>query len=512
MENFIKLQSSQGIFDVSGNKNLCTFQLPANSGSYDLSQSFININCKIESTSTDAVVGDADAPDPVYNLGLVINESARGTGNSFQSLINCENAVLVKNARMLCSKGKIEDIRKVDCLRSNLALYKQSDDNQVRNTYGLSNSADNDSMPKQPLNSLVGEGLQASEKRSHDIRIPVSSIFEMGKSTVYDTSYYGHTKLDLELNLQKLAVINKTSATLSASRYLLRTATDTYVAMKDMLATGQTGVAGSPSYSLVSKVPYESLEDSPFYVGQRCDLAKAGGTGTLANSVVQIKSIKFAVSTDKQPDDAGANQVVGGNLIIQLTAPVGTMTTGQTLTGITLTPKDPTTNPITINNIELVAKMSSETETEATQYTTYVAQEDTAPAGDSINRTYSLPPNTTNCYVMFNNPIYSSEALDTYRITMDGVDLTNRDVKVGSALHYDLISQVFINRGQAVGSLEEQMYNSAKNRGATNDTENMVVVMFPVKLKSSNTQLGLELNGTALSGKIIVYSEVIKEL
>ena len=48
MENFIKLQSSQGIFDVSGNKNLCTFQLPANSGSYDLSQSFININCKIE--------------------------------------------------------------------------------------------------------------------------------------------------------------------------------------------------------------------------------------------------------------------------------------------------------------------------------------------------------------------------------------------------------------------------------------------------------------------------------
>ena len=513
MENFVKLQSSQGIFDVSGNKNLCDFQLPANSGSYDLSQSFININCKIETTSTDAVVGDADAPDPIYNMGLVINESARGHGGiAFKTLINPENAVLVKNARMLCSKGKIEDIRKVDCLRSNLALYKQSDDNQVRNTYGLSNFADNDSMPKQPLNSLVGEGLQASEKRDHDVRIPLSSIFEMGKSTVYDTSYYGHTKLNLELNLNKLAVINKTSAALSDNRYLLRAATDKYTQMKDMLSTGRTGVAGSSDNALVSKVPYESLEDSPFYVGQRCDLAKTGGTGTLAASVVQIKSVKLAVSTDKQPTDAGANQVVGGNLIIQLTAPVGTMTTGQTLTGITLTPKNPTTAPIIINNIELVAKMSSETETEATQYTTYVAQEDTAPAGDSINRTYSLPPNTTNCYVMFNNPIYSSEALDSYRITMDGVDLTNRDVKVGSALHYDLISQVFINRGQAVGNLNEEMNNGLSERGGTNDTENMVVVMFPVKLKSSNTQLGLELNGTALSGKIIVYSEVIKEL
>ena len=156
--------------------------------------------------------------------------------------------------------------------------------------------------------------------------------------------------------------------------------------------------------------------------------------------------------------------------------------------------------------------MSDEEEDQPTQYTTYVAQEDTAPAGDSINRTYSLPPNTTNCYVMFNNPIYSHEALDTYRITLDGVDLTNRDVKVKSGLHYDLISSVFMNRGQAVGSTEERMYDALKRFDEAGESQSIVVVMFPVKLKNSNTQLGLELNGTALSGKIIVYSEVVKEL
>jgi len=511
MENFVKLQSTQGIFDVSGNKNLCDFQIPANSGSYDLSQSFININCKIETTSTDAVSGDANAPDPVYNVGLVINESARAT-NAFETLINCENAVLVKNARMLCSRGKVEDIRKVDCLRSNLALYKQSDDNQVRNTYGLANWTDNEFMPVQPLNSLVGEGNQDSQKRGHDIRIPLSSIFEMGKSTVWDTSYYGHTKLNLELNLDKLSVLDKTTAVLSDNRYLLRGATEKYTAFKDMTATGQTGTVGTADYALVSKIAYESIEDSPFYVGQRCDLVKGGGTGTLANSVVQIKKITQAVNTSKQPNDAGGALTHAGSIMIEFTVGTGVMTAGQTLTGLTLTPKDKTSAPITINNIELVAKMTDETESEPTQYTTYIAQEDSAPAGDSISRTYSLPPNTTNCYVMFNNPIYSSETLDTYRITMDGVDLTNRDIKVGSGLHYDLISQVFMNRGQAIGSLQEEMKNGAKYRGEGGEAESMVILMFPVKLNSGSTQLGLELNGTALSGKIIVYSEVVKEL
>ena len=98
MENFVKLQSTQGIFDTSGNKNLVDFQLPANSGSYDLSQSFININVSINTTSTGAVDDDANAPDPVYNVGLVINESDRGTANSFRNLITPDNAVLVKYA------------------------------------------------------------------------------------------------------------------------------------------------------------------------------------------------------------------------------------------------------------------------------------------------------------------------------------------------------------------------------------------------------------------------------
>ena len=56
------------------------------------------------------------------------------------------------------------------------------------------------------------------------------------------------------------------------------------------------------------------------------------------------------------------------------------------------------------------------------------------------------------------------------------------------------------------------MYDALKRFDEAGESQSIVVVMFPVKLKNSNTQLGLELNGTALSGKIIVYSEVVKEL
>lgn len=519
MENFIKVQSVQGIFDTSGSKNLCDFQLPSNSGSYNLSQSFVNVNVSIDNTDTAVDDGSgvgtgsgADAPNAVHNQGLVINESNR-EANAFQGLIQPESATLIKNARMLCSKGKVEDIRRVDCLRSNLAVYKQSTENAVRNTFGMANANYRDTMTVQPFNSLVGEGSQISEKRNHDIRIPVSSIFEMGKSEVWDTSNYGQTKMNLELNLNKLAVINKTDSTLTNENYLLRGAGNKYNEFKDITNGSGSNIAiGNSSYPFITKTVYESVEDSPWFVGQRLQLNDTGTTGLGGAKIVSIASITLATATTKLPNDAGGTTNHKNSLVITTTCSHGTLPAAASHTAVVMNPIAPLTSSITVNNIELVAKMSDEKEDQPTQYTTFVAQEDTAPAGDSISRTYQIPPNTTNCYIMFNNPIYSHEALDTYRITLDGVDLTNRDVKVKSGLHYDIISSVFMNRGQAVGSIEERMYDSTKRFDEAGASQDIVVVMCPIKLKNSNTQLGLELNGTALSGKIILYSEVIKEI
>ena len=52
---FVKISSLQGLHDLSGNKNLVDFVLPQNSGSYDLSQSYINVNVSHASTDASAV-------------------------------------------------------------------------------------------------------------------------------------------------------------------------------------------------------------------------------------------------------------------------------------------------------------------------------------------------------------------------------------------------------------------------------------------------------------------------
>jgi hypothetical protein len=518
MENYIKLQSVQGIFDTSGSKNLCDFQLAGQSGSFDLSQSFINVNCRIVNEETVVVGADNGAPEAVFNQGLVLAESARGTG-AFNKLIQPTTAVLVKNARMVCARGKVEDIRRVDCLRANLAVFDKSEEARAQDTFGFANAKWSDPMPKQPFNTLVCEGATPSQVRDHDIRIPLSSVLEMGATKVWDTQYYGLTRLNLELNLDKLAVENFTTSADTAKVIKGLVSGIKYEDFEDI--TNTTAVAGIPvgsaDYPFTTKHVYESLEDSPWFIGQRCQInaTAVDGATAIATEVVQISKIRWGLSTDVSPV-TGAVGSATGKLLIEFTVPVGAMPiTSGGYSDVVMNPVAPTTDKtsIVINNIELVAKMTSETETEPTQYTTYVAQEDSAPSASQIQKTYQIPANTTNVYIMFNNPIYSHESLDTYRLTIDGVDVTNRDVVRDSALHYDLLSQVYLNKGLSIGSIESMVYESSADADEAGAQSSITIIAFPVPLKKESQQIGLELVGTsALSGKIILYSEIIKEL
>lgn len=518
MENYTKIQSSQGIFDTSGQKNLCDFHIPANSGSYDMSKSFINVNVKVATTSTDAVEGDADAPAPVYNTGIVFNESNRGTANAFSRIANPDSAVLVKNARMVSARGKLEDLRNVACLRTNLGVFEKNEKDQEDGTYAMSNDNTDQLATTQPLNSLVAVGDFASETRNHNIRVPLSSVFELGHESVYDSAYHGNTRISLELNLDKLAVINKTTATETNNRYNLTGGAEKYNEFKDQTKAGAgTDTLGSADYPLVSKIEYASLEDSPWYVGQRCSLTATNANGATAIAgakIVQIKKITWCDAESKFPNDAGGTAGDSkGCVAIELTAGLGAMTATQGYTTIVMNPQDPTTSPIVINNIELVAKQTSEKDMNGLQYTTYTAQEDSFPVNSaSLNRTYQLPPNCINVYVMFNNPVYSFEDIDTYRLTLNNIDQTSRDVKMNGSLHYDLLSKVFQNKDAVVGSLEGKLDDSAKHLGEANQEYKVSIIACPVQLSGSPTQLGIEVVGTNLGGKVIVYSEVVKEI
>jgi len=97
----------------------------------------------------------------------------------------------------------------------------------------------------------------------------------------------------------------------------------------------------------------------------------------------------------------------------------------------------------------------------------------------------------------------------------------NRNIVHRGPLHYDIISNLYANQGMILKDLRESVEADQVDAGTAIGTQKLnfadvTVVGVPIPLKNETSILGLELNGrvggNALSGKIVVYSEVIKQI
>ena len=527
---FVKISSLQGLHDLSGNKNLVDFVLPQNSGSYDLSQSYINVNVSHASTDASAVstTDGAAAPAGVYNIALTFAEnSGRGTAvgglQSVDLLQNKNPAVMLNHARMESAKGRIEDIRSVGVFRSNMEVYNKDFGDYSNGLGSMSSLPIHDQSRAQEINALNGEGNIISEKRSHDIRIPLKSIFASATNPVYDSNYFGFSKIHCEFKFQNLFTFDLDGKhTLLAQKNYNSGGGSNLGVMKQFTA-GAAGQAlntyGTVAGNLISENKFESLEDSPFWVGKRMAsaIANAGGAPGIAAGHCQIAELKHLTEADSAGNE-GCIQIIltagfthaqlnAGN---QYTATFTDLLAGNTGLGAA--------SGLTINNVELVAKMTPEQDMNGLEYFTYEAQEDTTASGAVINRTYMLPPQTMAVYVMFPNPTYSIERLDKYRFSLNGDDVSMRAIKYNSAQHYDLVGNTMLNEGKVVKNLESLKRNllvREDGTGVGGYKEDIKVIMCPVKLSQDMTQLTIELEadaGQTLSGKINVYSQVMKSI
>lgn len=531
---FVKISSLQGLHDTSGHTNLVDFVLPTNSGSYDLSQSYVNINVSHNSTDAQAVTTQdgAGCPDGVYNIAVCFAEGvqranapapAQGTVingvRSTDSLQNKNPAIFINHARFECAKGRIEDIRNLSALKANMEVYDK-DFGDYSNGLGASSSLPiHDRNVAQNINNLNGDGNIISEKASHDIRIPLKDIFNSGVNPVYDTSYFGYSKIHLELLLQKMVTYDLDGKTTILAKKPYGDATLQNHGVCGICTIGAAGQAantfGTVDGNLVSNNVYHSLEDSPFYVGKRMAfVANEGGGGpAIAAGHAQIAEL-IHIDHDRFTGNVGHIEIkltagmthtaLTNNMTYQVT--FTDLESGSTGVGLN--------SGLSINAVELVAKMTSQRDNSGMEYSTYVTQEDTTSAGEFINRTYMLPPNTMNVVVMFPNPTFSIENLTSYRLSLNGDDVTNRTVDLLSAQHNDLIGNTMINRGQVVKNLEAKKANILSVTGGGSE-EDISVIMCPVKLSNEMTQFNLELTsffGQNLSGKIAIYSEVMKQI
>ena len=559
MESVLKLPAQQALFDV--NNNLVDIVIPGSSGIYDLSQSFVSILTRvIPEKSTVALIAGQTRDDGIYDVRLHFKHhtgaaelDAGGVPKSVYDNTATPVECLVNSCSMhSASKGMVEDIRRADILRGTLSCYqKDLDSRQAEALTTWAGAAKDTPWSHGQYVELYGEGTLNSREIPHEIRLPLKDLFDAGRFTAWDSSVYGDTRIHLELNLgQVLATQNLAeNQSWNSSAYQDRvTATGDpdpqflYVAAQvpgfqaatpDRVIIAPSATAGAGISSLTMCVKYDSLEDSPWWVGQDVgiqalniggvngslglgmDLPFAGeeipystGYANIQGGAIGraiIDSITFdaftglvtlnfdgdVVKVGAQGDGTGGTVTGGGTLLIRV---YGSDTAG-TLADFAANPKKyGNAAAISYEAVELVATIRSDMAPGSAplehQYSHFVNQADQFSNTSSMQRTYQIPANCSAVLVAVTNTsqdfssFLGSAQVNEYRFTIDGEQVTNRPVpyhdvspagvfanKQGSSLHYDLIQKTFLNMGVngRYESLKECVYDQFIPTGTDGD-------------------------------------------
>lgn len=254
MDKIIKLNSRQG-GPFTQQQNLCDFDIPAD-GTYDLSNSYINVFARISGTS-----GGTNYPNLPSNdqrTSTLANVAVNWKDSPARSFYNI---AMVKNCSLSTEQaGVLEDIRRVDILKQNLNEYAMSTDQKESLDYTrLSGRTDQSGERSSIFSLLFKEGSQTSQIIPGRIQIPMSQLFELGKMKEYPATNLGKSRIHLEMNLDKFQMVDATDPHQRQTLHKFTT------------ITNSSALATLPC-TWTSLSPYSRKEDSCFYVGQRVSI------------------------------------------------------------------------------------------------------------------------------------------------------------------------------------------------------------------------------------------------
>jgi len=496
----IKIDSNQGSFDTTQSKSVCDIDLPANLGNVDLSRSYILITTQPTITVDGDVAGDVKNP----YLGYTLQQNQR---------LHCsDTASLLRNANFSSRKGRIEDIRHVDILKNTLSVYKQdlaqvqSGQNKLA-TMGLGQQ-----FPSHQNNEISKVEDILSRQTDHDIHIPLSNIWNSCKSEGFDTGMgaHGNSRLHLEFNFQLLQA-HKNGGVVAGSLV-----EGTAVLVQDFVAPAANAAADANYTELTTTALYKNKVNAPWYVGQAVAISSRNDAAAGNNANTNPLTVQRKI-TKVEPQASGAIKLTfDGNISTAIVAQ------NKVLSEIKITDNQPTApniaaGTVAISKIQLVAVLSDESPPAKLNYTTFDSEEDNYPATISTSRMYNVPPAVKNVYVMFFGDSGSTQMrsenadLSTYRVSLDNKDITPRPIVIGSAMHKDLINNVFTNNQESLKSLREsQLVDGGFSTDAQLTGEVCRMIAIPIPFKPTQTQLQLELNAGAtkvLTGHHILFYE-----
>jgi len=548
MNKIIKISSNEGgVF--TGTNNRVSFNIPEGAV-YDLSKSYINLVSSIPITSNTGVVC------PIVKLG---DDLGASRDNYFR------NSALVKNVRFSSQLGSIENIQRSDILSHNMADYTEDSEAYKSHKYQDLCQPVGESLGRSSIfNELHKEGTTVSKNLLRQpVRVKCSDIMNFWKTTQYNTSRYGMSRLDLELNIDKIKVTQWLAGkfegaganfdanslkpweqgTAKLNNFINMTATVNPVG--DKL---QIGLAAAPH-------PFNRLEDQCLYwVGQQITVkgvvgaANGKGVANLATGVVRtITAINY--NRGQNTVDVGMTGATNQNMItLTLDSKLTTadLAAAETITGLQCVGVDATFGDFQVDYAELVleqlANPDSSQSNQPISYTSYSTEEFDCPSTQNFQRTFSAEAEAITLYIMSPYAQTGSAGMINsnqndfvqYRLRVDGKDTSGRLIQLKSGgqnkyndpLHIQKQVSALANSGKKLKNLLEVNYSLSVDADinpsdivrliSNGDADENSKFMIGQVLPRTNQEKQIQVNIDCESGKgverLILFKEVQKML
>lgn len=421
--NKYSLLNSRQAGPFTNSNRIIDFSVPE--GVYDLSQCFVQLVTRIIPTT-----------NQVHNMCLANKTST----------LTPKNVDLIRNCWLSGQKvGKLEDITRVNVLQSNLLELTKSTSEKMALVDSIYQVRDfQEGMLLSPWVEMHKEGSSPSIYRDAYLRIPLNQLFSLGNSII-DVSKTGPLTVHIELeNLSYLEFVNVKMFHSPA--------------LKD---EGKMDAVTETTYDITTKaydgtngIQYDSVESSPYFVGQKLKVQWTGQTGPDVFAIVQ--SITWNV----------IDKTITLTLDIALT-PVGV----DPLEGVYVLEVEPIEAFASLSvanaNLGVCEVVNGKMNGDILEYTTWSVEQYSNNA-NSLEKIFEVEPNAVNAFLMFNsntsNLISHNSKVNEYRMRIDNSDVYDRNIKVNyndaegkvlchDPLHYDAINRTMLNSSLTVKNL-----------------------------------------------------------
>jgi len=473
LNRYIKVPSVQ-----SGKFNLTTlnridFDLDPNTV-YDLDNSWIELNVNV-------VAADNAASG---TTGGTYKVKAEFKGNLTNKLDNC---MMVRNCHLRsANNGMLEDIRDVNVLRCNIKSLQDSTTSEEGKAFkNIGHLFENNKLKSSIFRELHKEGNVNSRDVQAPIRIKMSELFNLGSMRQFDCRKLGRTRVHIELD-DLLVMAPQTAVEMGGE-----------TGMKDV--TGSNSNVNSFTYSSPSPV----LEQNKLWVNQvvQIDATGAGGAANIVAHFAKITSITYA--NDR-------------NSVVTIDSPLASLTAGQTYENIEFTPVVADSASFTIDFAEMVTQVVSQPDPmmDKMSYTTYTTEQFNAGGLTNFQRLYQVEPEAVSLMILFpgaSSPLSINTSITDYRLKIDNIDQTDRNVVPHSPLYYNILNDAMLDAGLSVANLNEFNLDPTVQTEDKRTTGSKLLSILS-KLDQTQREKNVQLIVSGPVGRINVYKLVVRQV